>query len=43
MAGSLSHVLITFDVDGTLVRSRGVDANKFHKVRMCLTTALRKR
>ena len=32
MATSLSHLLVTFDVDGTLVRPRGVDANKFHKV-----------
>jgi len=29
--GSLSHVLVTFDVDGTLVTSVGKDANRFHK------------
>lgn len=24
-------VLVTFDVDGTLIKSVGADANKFHK------------
>ena len=33
---SLSHVFVSFDVDGTLVRSRGEDANKFHKVVLAL-------
>ena len=29
----LGHLLVTFDVDGTLVRARGTDANKYHKAR----------
>lgn len=27
----MERVLITFDVDGTLIRSIGLDANAFHK------------
>ena len=27
-----SPALVTFDVDGTLIRARGENANRFHKV-----------
>merc|ERR1712232_912499 len=31
MAAARGKTLVTFDVDGTLIRSRGEDANKLHK------------